>query len=88
MERGEQTRVLGLPQEVDVQLEPSALDVRAREDAVPLPLHDRASGCGLRWSAACDKVLELPEERHQRRVLPVEIGLDALEVGQLRRASL
>jgi hypothetical protein len=75
-----------LPQEIDVQLEPSTLDERSGEDVAALPVDDRAPRRKLGRTAAVDQLVESPEEGHGSWVLPVEIGLDTVEIGHVRRA--
>jgi hypothetical protein len=78
---GQQKRVLGLAKQVDVQLQPAALDVRACPDTFTLPVDDRPARRRLGRATALDELLEPAKQLDSVRVLPLQIRLDACEVG-------
>lgn len=73
--------MFSLPQQVDIQLQTASFDVRTGEDAFAFPVHDRPPRCRFGRAAALHKVLEAVEQLDGGGVLPVEIRLDAVEVG-------
>ena len=76
----------GFSRQVDVQLQTASFDVRTGEDAFAFPVHDRPPRCRFGRAAALHEVLEAVEQLDRGGVLPVEIRVDAVELGHAAAA--
>jgi hypothetical protein len=65
--------MLRLSEEVDVELQTPAFDVRAHEDAIAPPIHDCSPWSRLGLTASLDEVLEPAKQRNALGILPLEI---------------
>jgi hypothetical protein len=65
--------MIRLSEEVDVELQTSAFDVCAREDAIAPPVHDCSPWSRLGLTASLDELLEAAKQRNALGILPLKI---------------